>query len=382
MLIAMLLLSVSMAGCTSAYYRTSSYASDDLYGTHSQTEISKRQQAEAEAQKAAAQARKAQWEARIAEAEAEAAENSYYSSNTAPTTYQSVLADTYESAYARRLYGFESPSYNMPSSYYNLRYSSAYNYVTAYDPAFYNVMVMGDQVWVEPKYITSMFGTWGQPSRFSFGFSSGFYNDWYMSWGYYPRYSWWDWNWNICYRPYYDPWWGPSYPMWGHHHYPYYPSWGGGYRPSNPNIVHRPSPYQSPSTGRQYGSGSRGTGGVSTGSGAPGYNRGSGSSFGVRGGSTSGGNSSYNTGRGTRNDNNNSYRGGSRTNNSGSSSYRNNNSNSNNYDSYNRNNSNSSRSDYSSPSYNRGSSSSGSSGGGYSSGSGAGSGGGRNPIGR
>ena len=72
-----------------------------------------------------------------------------------------MLADDYESAYARRLRGFESPTYKMPSSYINARYGSAFNYVSAYDPAFYNIVVMGDQVWVEPKYITSMFGSWG-----------------------------------------------------------------------------------------------------------------------------------------------------------------------------------------------------------------------------
>ena len=104
--------------------------------------------------KAAAEARRAEWEARLAEAEAAAAENGYYEYDANP--YRSVLADDYESAYARRLRGFESPSYNMPSSYINARYSRAFDYVSAYDPAFYNVIVMGDEVWVEPKYITSM----------------------------------------------------------------------------------------------------------------------------------------------------------------------------------------------------------------------------------
>ena len=48
---------------------------------------------------------------------------------------------------------------------------------------------MGDEVGVEPKYITSMFGTWGSPSIVSFGWSAGLYNDWYFSWGYNP-YPW------------------------------------------------------------------------------------------------------------------------------------------------------------------------------------------------
>ena len=156
------ILSAGLASCSSAYYASAGYASDDLYAVPDRAEISRRKQAEAEAQRAAAEARRAEWEARIAEAKAAAAENSYYEYRSADANpYESVLADDYESAYARRLRGFESPTYKMPSSYINARYGSAFNYVSAYDPAFYNIVVMGDQVWVEPKYITSMFGSWG-----------------------------------------------------------------------------------------------------------------------------------------------------------------------------------------------------------------------------
>ena len=145
------ILSAGLASCSSAYYASAGYASDDLYAVHDRAEISRRKQAEAEAQRAAAEARRAEWEARIAEAKAAAAENSYYEYRSADANpYESVLADDYESAYARRLRGFESPTYKMPSSYINARYGSAFNYVSAYDPAFYNIVVMGDQVWVEP----------------------------------------------------------------------------------------------------------------------------------------------------------------------------------------------------------------------------------------
>ena len=140
------ILSAGLASCSSAYYASAGYASDDLYAVHDRAEISRRKQAEAEAQRAAAEARRAEWEARIAEAKAAAAENSYYEYRSADANpYESVLADDYESAYARRLRGFESPTYKMPSSYINARYGSAFNYVSAYDPAFYNIVVMGDQ---------------------------------------------------------------------------------------------------------------------------------------------------------------------------------------------------------------------------------------------
>ena len=231
-----LLLSLAAAGCSTAYYRgESGYAADDLYGTHNQVAIAERRKAEAEAERAEAEARRAEWEARIAQARAAGAEEDYYSGNS----YQGVLADTYESAYARRLRGFDSPTYNMPSSYEYLRYSSKFRYLSAYDPAYYNIIVMGDEAWVEPKYITAMFGTWGSPTMTTFGFSGGLYNSWYMSWGYNPY--WWNgpsWNlgWNWGFGPsYYDPWWGWNYPWgpsWGYPGWGYpgwwYPGWGPG----------------------------------------------------------------------------------------------------------------------------------------------------------
>ena len=72
------LAAAGLAGCSSAYYASSGYASDDLYALHDRTQIARKQQAQAEARKAAAEARRAEWEARLAEAEAAAAENGYY----------------------------------------------------------------------------------------------------------------------------------------------------------------------------------------------------------------------------------------------------------------------------------------------------------------
>ena len=150
--IAAVVAAAGLASCSSAYYAASGYAGDDLYVQHDRAQIARKQQAEAEAKKAEAEARRAEWEARIAEAQAAAAENDYYEYRNADSNpYQSILADDYESAYARRLRGFESPTYRMPSSYINARYSSAFTYASAYDPAFYNVIVMGDEVWVGPS---------------------------------------------------------------------------------------------------------------------------------------------------------------------------------------------------------------------------------------
>ena len=312
--------------CSTGFYSSSGNGFDDLYATHDRVAIANRQKAEAEARKAEAEARQAEYAAQLAELQAMVAEAEQKAATrtdsdgviivdegTSYNSYNNYIADDYESAYARRLLGFRSSTYRMPSSYYDLRYGTASHYVTAYDPSFYNVMVSGSQVWVEPKYITSMFGTWGAVnvtmavnSPWYFGFGTGFYDPWYYSsWGF-PRYSWYDWNWNICYGShwglnlwwgwggYYRPWrpyhhhhfgghhfGGPHF--WGHHYLgggggywnrggSYYGSRGNGPRdnfgvgPRTRSLVNRGSahstPYRSPNTGKVYGESSRGGGGV------------------------------------------------------------------------------------------------------------------------
>ena len=319
------LVAIVATSCTSAFYTSSGSAYDDLYAVHDRTAIANRHKAEAEARRAEAEARQAEAEARQAELEAKLAELGLMQAESGTRTdsdgviivddnattrstnvYDSYLADDYESAYARRLLGFKSATYRMPSSYFNLRYGGDYMYVTAYDPAIYNVMVAGDQVWVEPKYISSMFGTWGATnatmlvhSPWYYGWHAGIYDPWYYSsWGF-PRYSWYDWNWNICYGSGWglglNLWWGWGgvYRPWrpyhyhhhhhigGFHHHGHILGGGGGYinhyygsrhnaprlsnKPalSSRNIVNRGSgyatPYRSPNSGKVYGETSRGT---------------------------------------------------------------------------------------------------------------------------
>ena len=359
------ILSAGLASCSSAYYASAGYASDDLYAVHDRAEISRRKQAEA--QRAAAEARRAEWEARIAEAKAAAAENSYYEYRSADANpYESVLADDYESAYARRLRGFESPTYKMPSSYINARYGSAFNYVSAYDPAFYNIVVMGDQVWVEPKYITSMFGSWGTVI-----YSDPWYYGWNRPWG--PSFSFgswgWSFGWNSWHNPWYGPGWGPWYSSW---YDPWYgpgwgwgPGWHGGH-----HWAYRPHNYRLDGGGRpsRYVPGSVASGSRYRGTANSGYRNGTTTS---RGGNSGSGRTYYQSG-GRNNRNSSVYNGGSNRNN-------NNNSWNNNSWNNNRNNSNSGRSSYDSgsrsSSYNSGSSfggsRGGSSGGGYSGGGGS-----------
>ena len=174
------------AGCSAAWQSAAS--NDGMYGVHDKIEIANKQRAEAELRRAEAEARKAELEARIAEAQVRALESDYNGSYiSSSNSYSSLVADTYESAYARRLMGFSSPTYRMPSSYFNLRYNGTLDYVSAYDPAFYNVMVSGNQVWVEPKYISSMFGTWGA-TNITLSIGSYYPYSWYFGWGRSPYY--------------------------------------------------------------------------------------------------------------------------------------------------------------------------------------------------
>ena len=168
---------------------------------------------------------------------------------TTSNPYEDVLADTYESAYARRLRGFESPTYRMPSSYYDFRYGSSFHYVSAYDPAFYNVMVMGDQVWSSPNTSppcsargAARRSTWTRGTTAGTGVPIS-------SWGF--SFGSWGWGFGPWYDPWYYPGWGHGW-GWGHPHWGP-PHWGGHpHRPYASNIVHRANPNTPPSSGSRY----------------------------------------------------------------------------------------------------------------------------------
>ena len=220
---------VILGGCT-AMMESSTYGSSDLYITNNREMVAEELTARAEAERAEAEMRAALY------------------NTSSELNYSSIVANDYESAYARRLYGFNSPTYRLPSSYYSLATSEAMRYASAYDPAFYNIMLSGDQVWVEPKYVTSMFGTWGA-TNVTFGIYSspwvygwgGYASPYYCTmWGY-PHYSWYDWNWNMCYNPYH---WGYGYyagyyPHYHGHYHPHHPSYPPHYNPAKPGVGDR-----------------------------------------------------------------------------------------------------------------------------------------------
>ena len=214
---ALLLVATLLSGCGVTW--SSVAYNDDLYEVHDKDKIAD-SKLRAMSKREAAQS---QYDSRLSQ------------SNTFADSFESVLADDYESAYARRLYGFSSPTYRMPSSYYTYRYSDAFFYASAYDPAIYNVMVSGDMIWVEPKYVTSMFGTWGASVVPAYSWYYGWGNPYAGTWWGSP-YRYYPWN-NYWYSGIYNPYlywsywgyWGyPYHHYYPHHHHHYYPPHHGG----------------------------------------------------------------------------------------------------------------------------------------------------------
>ncbi len=118
--------------------------------------------------------------------------------------YRRILSDSYQDSYERRLRGMEDPRYG--SENFTTRYSDDYFYASAYDPSLYNTVIMGNQIWVEPWYISALFGwpNYHRGLRFGFGWSYNYWNDWspWYSNNYNPwYYNYWCYDY---YNPYYN----------------------------------------------------------------------------------------------------------------------------------------------------------------------------------
>ena len=103
---------VLMSSCAAAW-QNAAYT-DDLYSIHNKIAIANRQKAEAELAKAQYEAQQAQYEAALARYNAEVAQQGIVVNEGDVNYYDAVLADSYDSAYARRLYAFSSPTYRLP----------------------------------------------------------------------------------------------------------------------------------------------------------------------------------------------------------------------------------------------------------------------------
>lgn len=131
--------------------------------------------------------------------------------------YKRILSDSYEDSYERRLNGFKDPKYGIEN--WTVYHSDDWFYAQAYDPAFYNIIVMGDQIWVEPRYISLSFGWPHSHLYYGFGWNYSYWNSYYS----------WNWGWSYpynYYNPYaYNPWYNNSY----------WSGWNDGYWYGNNN---------------------------------------------------------------------------------------------------------------------------------------------------
>ena len=146
-------------------------------------------------------------------------------------SYESIVSSGYEDSFERRLRGKQDINYKTASSYYNAINSDAVWYAKIYDPAFYNVVFSGNSVWIEPKYVTAMFGNWGASVVLGTSWGSPYWNHWTAG-GWSFSFGWnypWNYPWGYSYwsSPRYYNW---SYIGFGHRHYTYRPKYYYGHR--------------------------------------------------------------------------------------------------------------------------------------------------------
>lgn len=231
-----------VGACSPQLYDQATYTSDDMYSAHDREAIIQKQQARYAAAERLRAERMNQWSNILG-----------YEQQTAANV-EIVDISSYQTPYGERLLALSNETYQRPSSYYQLEYNNAnLEMLSAYDPAEYNAYIddLGNIV-VSPKYISSMYGSWGDPYGASWVYG-------YPTWGYYstfgyPRYGWYDWQFGTTfgyYAPYYDPWWGYSPYYYGYYggygwHRPY-PNYYGGGAPRRTTLVKRADPYTAPS---------------------------------------------------------------------------------------------------------------------------------------
>ena len=148
-------------------------------------------------------------------------------------SYESMVSSGYEDSFERRLRGKQDINYKTASSYYNAINSDAVWYAKIYDPAFYNVVFSGNSVWIEPKYVTAMFGNWGASVVLGTSWGNPYWNHW-SSCGWNLSFSWgWNYPWSYSYywsSPRYHHYHYWNHIAFGHYHYGYRPKYYYGHR--------------------------------------------------------------------------------------------------------------------------------------------------------
>jgi mRNA-degrading endonuclease YafQ of YafQ-DinJ toxin-antitoxin module len=118
--------------------------------------------------------------------------------------YEEILVDDPVEAQKRRNKAMRDPSYGI-TNYYDFRFSDAYRLASSFDPMFYNTVIMGNSVWVEPAWMSSRYG-------YNYGFYNAPYNSFRFGFNTYPYSS------MYSFHPY---------------HYGYGYSYGSGYNYNN-----------------------------------------------------------------------------------------------------------------------------------------------------
>ncbi|HSH50501.1 MAG TPA: hypothetical protein VK982_02150 [Bacteroidales bacterium] len=139
----------------------------------------------------------------LADDSKEKIDTTIYENKESENVYDRLIVDDYGEAYDRRLEAKKSPYYGMVN--YNIYFNDDYRYASLFwnDP-FYNVVIVGDRIWVEPYYISSSFSYWGRPYYNSYWYyGSPWYSSWYYSRPYYSYYSPYYYSNPYYYSPYY-----------------------------------------------------------------------------------------------------------------------------------------------------------------------------------
>ncbi len=114
-------------------------------------------------------------------------------------SFKNIIVDDYDEAWERRQNARNSLYYG--SNYLFITTTDAYRYASIYanDP-YYNVVIIGDQVWVEPRYISSSFGYWPPRAHYNSLYFGAYYDPFYY--GYSPYYN--SYYSSYYYNPYYS----------------------------------------------------------------------------------------------------------------------------------------------------------------------------------
>jgi len=163
-LITTVLMMGMLSGCSSSFFLTSnSTAVDDLYFNPDKQYVASASGNEA----VSTDPRIAELQRRMNSKleDTTAISDTVYVEEKDTNPYNNILVDSYDESLQRRLAARADLSFDYNS------YNDALFYASAYDPSFYNVIIVGSHVWVEPRWIGS---SWNFPHyAFSMGYGYG-----------------------------------------------------------------------------------------------------------------------------------------------------------------------------------------------------------------